>query len=306
MNNKPTTSPLFKFTIILTIVLHIAIFIYITIFINVNPLLGIPIVLLSELILCSLIVSIEERKSFIEEFRDFFLLFGDFIYIPLATYLLYVLSSIIKVPPIVLVPITVWILVPLMPFLIEITVKTEDISDENSIRLLHELKKKMNISKNIKLKLFASDLLVTAIFAGTIFASIYVNKKLSSILNQEEIKAVLAHELAHYKEKHLHKSTMFHTILCIALFGIMYLVKTLKLPYEIILPVILAFFVLSFLYARHNEIEADIIAARVTNPGALISALQKIKGKTMPLPLLYPHPSLKKRIEIIRKAVNSQ
>lgn len=150
---------------------------------------------------------------------------------------------------------------------------------------------------------------------------------LVSELSEEEIVAVLAHEVGHQKRKHILKSTvisllstgaMFYILslflgneaLCIALgatkasfhvsilaFGILYT------PISFFLGILMSQF------SRKNEFEADDFAKEFYDSAPLISGLKKLSVKSLsnlrPHPFYvfcyFSHPTLLQRIENLRK-----
>ena len=148
-------------------------------------------------------------------------------------------------------------------------------------------------------------------------------------LNTEEIVAVLAHEIGHYKKKHI----IYSMIMSIISTGITFYILSLflgNLSLSKALGGEIASFHLgligfSFLFApiseltglffnaisRKNEYEADAYAAGFGLGNALISGLEKLSVKSLsnlnPHPLVvfwyYSHPTLLQRIRNI-KAIN--
>ncbi len=114
---------------------------------------------------------------------------------------------------------------------------------------------------------------------------------LLNMLNDDELEAVLAHELGHFKKKHIIKGMMitFATTLA-GLVLLAWLMKTgwfytalgvtqpstymALLLFTLIIPVFtFAFQPLFSLFSRKNEFEADAFAAQQTDAGHLIHAL---------------------------------
>ncbi len=139
----------------------------------------------------------------------------------------------------------------------------------------------------------------------------------------DEIETVLAHELGHWRKKHLWKGMGLQIILSFLGWWVAFrLLSSLsgyfKLHdvYDIAgLPlIILVFSVLSLLflpwanlYSRRNELEADLFALRLTkNPEAFISAIEKLTSQNLaeyqPNKVIqfifHSHPSTAKRIEL--------
>ena len=117
---------------------------------------------------------------------------------------------------------------------------------------------------------------------------------LLSQLSPEQIEAVLAHELGHFKRRHIVKRIALMFVLSLAMLGLLAALKEATWFYNglgvtsatdatalalffLALPVFL--FPLSplmSLYSRKHEFEADAFAAELTHPGHLISALVRM------------------------------
>ena len=146
-------------------------------------------------------------------------------------------------------------------------------------------------------------------------------------LTEEEIVAVLAHEVGHYKKRHTLRSMVVSVIQMGVLFWLFSLCVNnaalsealgadrayfqLGLIAFAILysPVNLILGVGMNVWSRSNEYEADAFAARYYEGGYLVSGLKKISVKSLsnltPHPLYeyiyYSHPSLLKRIDAIKR-----
>jgi len=149
-------------------------------------------------------------------------------------------------------------------------------------------------------------------------------------LNTQEIVAVLAHEIGHYKKKHVIYSIILSILTTGAIFFILSLfLKNLHLaealggtttsfhlgvigfaflftPISEVMELIINYI------SRKNEYEADNFAAQFGLSEALISALKKISVQSLsnlnPHPLVvfwyYSHPTLLQRIEVMKRTVN--
>jgi len=146
-------------------------------------------------------------------------------------------------------------------------------------------------------------------------------------LTEEEIVAVLAHEVGHYKKRHTLRSMMVSVIqmgvlfwlfsLCVnnaalseALGGDRAYFQLGLIAFAILYsPVNLILGVGMNVWSRSNEYEADAFAARYYEGDYLVSGLKKISVKSLsnltPHPLYeciyYSHPSLLKRIDAIKR-----
>ena len=146
-------------------------------------------------------------------------------------------------------------------------------------------------------------------------------------LTEEEIVAVLAHEVGHYKKRHTLRSMVVSVIqmgvlfwlfsLCVnnaalseALGGDRAYFQLGLIAFAILYsPVNLILGVGMSVWSRSNEYEADAFAARYYKGDYLVSGLKKISVKSLsnltPHPLYeyiyYSHPSLLKRIDAIKR-----
>ena len=146
-------------------------------------------------------------------------------------------------------------------------------------------------------------------------------------LTEEEIVAVLAHEVGHYKKRHTLRSMAVSVIqmgvlfwlfsLCVnnaalseALGGDRAYFQLGLIAFAILyFPVNLILGIGMNVWSRSNEYEADAFAARYYEGDYLVSGLKKISVKSLnnltPHPLYeyiyYSHPSLLKRIDAIKR-----
>ena len=151
-------------------------------------------------------------------------------------------------------------------------------------------------------------------------------------LAEPELEAVLAHEIGHFKKKHIPKMLLFSALTSLAGF---YLIAVLAKqawfyrafgfapgPAENVAPALLLFGLLAGVFtfwlsplahwwSRRYEYQADAFAAQVMNePQSLIGALRKLNEKNLgnltPHPLYsgfyYSHPALLEREQALRRA----
>ena len=146
-------------------------------------------------------------------------------------------------------------------------------------------------------------------------------------LSTPEIVAVLAHEIGHYKHKHVYMTigigmlgtalTLFTLGLCVespllpAALG----VTGKSIPLSLIVfsilyePISFIIGILTSLMSRKNEYQADRFAAMHSNSDDLISALKKLSSSSLsnltPHPLYvflkYSHPTLLQRVNSLKK-----
>jgi STE24 endopeptidase len=126
-------------------------------------------------------------------------------------------------------------------------------------------------------------------------------------LTEPELESVLAHEIGHYKKKHIPKMLVFSTISSLAGFWAIAVLSRQEWFYRAfgfepgsIAPALLLFGLLSGVitfwfsplahwWSRRYEYQADAFAAGVMNePRSLIGALRKLNEKN--LSNLTPHP----------------
>ncbi len=176
--------------------------------------------------------------------------------------------------------------------------------------IFEEMKAKMGIRKGIRLRLFRSSLMKTALLGGLIRPTVFMNEDLLDALSEGEIRSVLAHELAHYKEGDLIRYLGYTLLMYALLLLLGEIISSLTGMIPVHEPATFLVVVIGFLGAlsifliliRRREMRADLVAASYTNPEDLINALTKIYGIKEAPSFLPTHPSLEKRIEIIRKA----
>jgi STE24 endopeptidase len=161
------------------------------------------------------------------------------------------------------------------------------------------------------------------------FRKIVLFDTLVSQLSESELEAVLAHEIGHYKKKHIPKMLLFSAFSSLVGFYAVSVLARQDLFYRAfgfeattnIAPALLLFVLLSGVvmfwfsplahwWSRKYEYEADAFARQVMNePQSLISALRKLNEKNLsnltPHPLYsgfyYSHPTLVEREEALTK-----
>ncbi len=143
-----------------------------------------------------------------------------------------------------------------------------------------------------------------------------------------ELTAVLAHEIGHYRKKHVQKGMMIgivHTGLVFALLQAFMSVPELYRAFHLsYMPLYCGLVFFSFLYSpaemiisvlanmisRRHEFEADRYAAELTSPADICSALKRLSSDNLsnltPHPFYvfvnYSHPPVIERIRAINKA----
>ncbi len=150
--------------------------------------------------------------------------------------------------------------------------------------------------------------------------------------SQEELVAVLAHEVGHYKKKHIVSGYLFSILqIGVTLYILSLLLFNEQISYalgaaQISIPVNLIAFgilyspistfigLLMNIWSRKNEFEADAYAAHTYDGGALQTALKKLSAKNLSnlLPhkwyvfFHYSHPPLFQRLEAIDKEKSAE
>ncbi len=148
---------------------------------------------------------------------------------------------------------------------------------------------------------------------------------LLEILNPSEIKAVLAHEIGHYKLNHISKSLLLTVV---SIFVGMYFLSNLidnnhyltmlNMPFDSsskLIALVLSYQIISFfinplfsIFSRKNEYEADAYAAEKVESKYLITSLVKLykSNLTFLIPnkiyasIYYSHPTVLERISKLR------
>jgi STE24 endopeptidase len=163
------------------------------------------------------------------------------------------------------------------------------------------------------------------------FRKIVLFDTLIQQLTEPELEAVLAHEIGHFKKKHIPKMLAFSAFSSFAGFFLIsilakkvWLYRAFGFEPGSIAPALLLFGLLSgtvmfwfspvaHWWSRRHEYEADAFAANVMNePNSLIGALRKLNEKNLsnltPHPLYsgfyYSHPTLLEREQALAKTPN--
>lgn len=160
------------------------------------------------------------------------------------------------------------------------------------------------------------------------FRKIVLFDTLIQQLSESELEAVLAHEIGHYKKKHIPKMLLFSTLTSLVGFYVISVLARQEWFYSAfgfqpgnIAPVLLLFALLSGVvmfwfsplthwWSRRYEYQADAYAANVMNEStSLIGALRKLNEKNLsnltPHPVYsgfyYSHPTLLEREDALKK-----
>jgi STE24 endopeptidase len=164
------------------------------------------------------------------------------------------------------------------------------------------------------------------------FRKIVLFDTLIAQLSEPELEAVLAHEIGHFKKKHIPKLMVVSAIASLVAFGIIawlaqqnWFYRSFGFEPGSLAPALLLFSLLSGVatfwlspvmhwWSRRHEYEADAFAAKVMNESkSLILALRKLNEKNLsnltPHPIYsgfyYSHPALLEREAALRGVVNA-
>ena len=203
------------------------------------------------------------------------------------------------------------------------------LSDKSIIGVINSLSKKTNFSVS---NIYVMDGSKRSAHSNAYFTGFHKSKRivffdtLLTMLTPNEIEAVLAHEIGHYKKNHILKSMLMSLVFSFLAFYLMYNITLINsLFYELrinpnspgqliiffslVVPSIL-FFLNPFFssLSRKNEFEADNYAKDFSNKDDLISSLKKLYKenltilKTSPLysSIYNSHPTVFERINNLK------
>lgn len=239
--------------------------------------------------------------------------FGDLWWLPLAAGLFFFSVILAKFVPIIILPIF-YKVVPLENE--SLKTKIENLAKQAGMKVQNIYS--FNMSKNTKK--------ANAAFTGLGKTKrILLGDTLLENYSEDEIETVIAHELGHYKKKHIPKNLLLSTVLSFVTLYLIALLYKISLPwfgFEKIsqisaLPIlslwgmIIGLIVTPFsnFISRKFEYEADQYAIDATKKSeSFISVLQKLTeqnlGDKEPHPFVewyfYSHPSIKRRVAAIK------
>lgn len=242
--------------------------------------------------------------------------FGNNWWIPFAIVMFLISVLLAKILPVLILP---------------IFYKATPIEDDNLKERIVGLSKNagLTVSNVFKFNMSKNTKKANAAFTGLGKTKrILLGDTLLSNYSNDEIETVIAHELGHYKNKHIIKNVFISTIfsfltfyliskmylLSLPIFGFDSITKIAALPLLALWGVLigLLFTPISNAISRKFEFEADDYAIRATNKrGAFINTLNKLTDQNLgdrePHPLVewffYSHPSIKKRIRALQREV---
>ncbi len=239
--------------------------------------------------------------------------YGNLWWLPLSIVLFFVSVILAKIVPIVILP---------------LFYKVTPIEDD-------DLKKRIyNLSKNVNLNIeniFQFNMSKDTKKANAAFTGLGKTKKillgdtLTKEFTNDEIETVIAHELGHYKHKHIIKNIIISTItsfltlyllsilysISISWFGFNSIAEIAALPILSLWGMVLGLVQtpLMNIISRKFEYEADAYAIAATNKKEVfINTLNKLTEQNLsdkdPHPLVewffYSHPSTKRRVEFLK------
>ena len=207
--------------------------------------------------------------------------------------------------------------------------KFDRISDKNLIKNIDELTKESKFEVD---DIFVMDGSKRSKHSNAYFTGLFGKKRivffdtLLESLTYDEIKSVLAHEIGHYKMKHIQKSLVISMLISFIYFYIFYQITqsynllsnynldTLSIAVLfIVLTPVLLFFINPLLsnLSRINEYEADNFAKKYSNGEALKSSLLKlyknnfslVKSSNLYTVFYHTHPTVYERIINLNKRI---
>ena len=203
----------------------------------------------------------------------------------------------------------------LLPRMLRISSKGLELEDPKLVERILGLSKEMGVKVERMIMLSWKKFKVAnALQVGPRGFSIYISDYLIENLKPVEVEAVVAHELAHAKKRHLLKILLFTLpFVFTGMNLLLYSWVKRANPISHITTIagivfLLAVSVASTLLVRRFELEADALSAKVLgSPEPMISALQRIAELNL-TPTKYPriigwglpHPSTETRIEKLK------
>ncbi len=290
-----------------------ALFVLIEIRYKFNPAVTGLIFFIAVTLLLSLVDSALRKRSRSEALKSF----KDFTFSYFEFYLIFIFAAVSSYLPhnfftdLSAMFVLLFVIVNLFPLMLDASSGGKD-PPQYLRRIFEDMKAKMDIKGNVRLRIFESSLMKTALLGGLIRPTVFINEDLLSMLSEDELRSVIAHELAHYKGGDLIRY-MGYTLLIYAVLTPLFkfIVSSAGLSPQSGSVTVLLLFIILFLgtlsafliLIRRREIRADLIAATYTNPEDLINALIKLYKASEGAPSFLPtHPSLEKRIEFIKRA----
>jgi STE24 endopeptidase len=240
--------------------------------------------------------------------------YGSLWWLPFAIFLFVVSVLLARIVPVLILP----LFYKLTPYDNEsLKERIQKLSEDAGIRLQNIYR--FDMSKNTKK--------ANAAFTGIGKSKrILLGDTLIESYSDDEIETVIAHELGHYKKKHIIKNMIRGTLLSfltlflistlyeisLSWFGFTSIVQIAALPLLVLWSMLIGLIEspIGSAISRKYEYEADEYAVDVTRkPDAFISTLNKLTEQNLadkePHPFIewyfYSHPSIKNRVEALKK-----
>ncbi|MDH5438180.1 MAG: M48 family metalloprotease [Candidatus Bathyarchaeota archaeon] len=204
----------------------------------------------------------------------------------------------------------------LFPRMFRIRSKGLELEDPKLVDKILGLAQKMDVKVERMIMLSRKKLKVAnALQVGPRKFSIYISDYLIENFTPVQVEAVIAHELAHAKKRHLLKNLLFTLPFGLISMNLLLYSWVIRANHiSLIIAIASIIFLLTVNIAitplrRRLELEADALSAKALgNPEPMISALQRI-GELNLIPTKYPriigwglpHPSIETRIEKLRR-----
>jgi STE24 endopeptidase len=158
-------------------------------------------------------------------------------------------------------------------------------------------------------------------------ARVYLIGDIDKVLNRNEIEAVVAHEFAHLRLRHILKLSLILLALMVGTYSAFTIVASVLVYFllasgvvltdELVFTIIIvveylapftALYLVLLKLRRVFETEADLLAARCTNPRDLATSLEKLADYNL-VPMKFPkiigilkgHPSMSERINRLKR-----
>ena len=208
--------------------------------------------------------------------------------------------------------------------------KFDNLDDDMIKSEIHDLSKQTNFSIN---NLYVMDKSKRTKHPNAYFTGFKNNRRivfydtLIDLLSPKEIKAVLAHEIGHYKHNHIIKSLILSTaVIFVGMFFLSYLINNVSYLEFLNLPMneasqlialvftyqVVSFFIEPFfsILSRSNEYEADNFASNQVDKEYLVSSLVKLYKSNLSFLIpnklyamfYFSHPTILERINNLRKS----
>ena len=208
--------------------------------------------------------------------------------------------------------------------------KFDNLDDDMITSEISDLSKKTNFSIN---NLYVMDKSKRTKHPNAYFTGFKNNRRivfydtLIDLLSPREIKAVLAHEIGHYKHNHIFKSLILSTtVIFTGMFFLSYLINNVSYLELLNLPMneasqlialvftyqVVSFFIEPFfsILSRSNEYEADNFASNQVDKEYLVSSLVKLYKSNLSFLIpnrlyamfYFSHPTILERINNLRKS----